>query len=83
MKLKQDSSDIGQNLKRLRLQAGYNCSDLVIRFQLLGIDFSYGIYRKVEQNRCNVKVRELTALKEIFGVEYNEFFKAIFSDDSD
>ena len=75
MKLRQNRLGIGQNIKRLRLNAGYSQSQLVLKLQLLGVDISYDVYKKIEQNKYNIEVNELIALKYIFNVSYDEFFK--------
>lgn len=81
MKLKQDTIGIGHNLKRLRKAAGYSQSQLVLELQLLGIEISYDIYKKIEQNKYNIRVSELVVLKHIFNVSYDEFFKKLTLND--
>lgn len=80
MKLRQQPIGIGQNLKHLRLNANYSQSELVLKLQLLGIDISCDIYKKIEQNRYNIKICELIALQYLFNVSYDEFFKDLFLD---
>ena len=55
MKLKQDTIGIGQNLKRLRKRLGLSQSQFTRELQLLGISISYDIYKKMEQNRYNIR----------------------------
>ena len=43
--------------------------------QLMGIKISKSSYAKIETNRMNIKVSELIALKQIFGVDFNTFFE--------
>lgn len=74
MKIKQTHYGIGQNIKRLRLQAGLSQSQLVIKLQLLGLDISYDIYKKIEQNRYNIDISLLVALHSIYNISYDEFF---------
>ncbi len=80
MKLKQEPVGIGQNLKRLRLQAGYSQSRLVKQLQEMGITITTDIYKKMEQNRYNIRIIELMALREIYGISYDEFFGGLFFD---
>lgn len=80
MKLRQDKLGIGHNIKRHRLESGYSQSQLVVELQLLGLDISCDIYKKIEQNRYNIRVCELIALKQLFCVSYDEFFKDLFLD---
>lgn len=77
MKIKQDGIGIGKNLKRLRKGAGYSQSKLVIELQLLGIDISCDIYKKMERNKYNIRVCELIALQQIYKVSFDEFFRDI------
>lgn len=74
MKLKQDVIGIGQNLKRLREDLGLSQSQFTRELQLLGVSISCDIYKKMEQNRYNIRIYELMAMKQIFGVSYDEFF---------
>ncbi len=80
MKLKQDKIGIGQNLKRLRIQHGLSQSQFTRELQLLGISISCDIYKKMEQNRYNIRICELMAMQHIFNVSYDEFFKDLTRD---
>lgn len=77
MKLKQSPIGIGHNIKELRLKAGYSQSELVRELQLLGLNISYDMYKKIEQNKYNIRITELIGLKYILGVSYEEFFKGL------
>ncbi|MCI8566909.1 MAG: helix-turn-helix transcriptional regulator [Lachnospiraceae bacterium] len=83
MKLKQDTIGIGQNLKRLRKRLGLSQSQFTRELQLLGISISYDIYKKMEQNRYNIRIYELIAMKQILNVDYDEFFVGLALDDID
>ena len=83
MKLKQDNIGIGQNLKRLRKRLGLSQSQFTRELQLLGISISYDIYKKMEQNRYNIRIYELIAMKQILNVDYDEFFVGLALDDID
>ncbi|MDO4294058.1 MAG: helix-turn-helix transcriptional regulator [Eubacteriales bacterium] len=77
MKLKQRPVGIGRNLKRLRLRAGYSQSQLVGILQQNGLSISLDMYKKMEQDRYSIRVRDLAALRELYGVSYDEFFQGI------
>lgn len=77
MKLKQSPIGIRHNIKELRLKAGYSQSELVRELQLLGLNISYDMYKKIEQNKYNIRITELIGLKYILGVSYEEFFKGL------
>lgn len=66
--------DIGHNIQRLRKAAKMTQDQTVAKLQLMGLEISKSTYAKIETNRMNVRVSELVALKEIFGVEFNDFF---------
>lgn len=81
MKLKQDTIGIGQNLKRLRKQIGLSQSQFVRELQLHGVNISCDIYKKMEQNRYNIRICELMVMKNIFNVSYDEFFQNLSIED--
>lgn len=80
MKLKQDTIGIGHNLKRLREQTGLSQSQFTRELQLNGVPISCDIYKKMEQNRYNIRICELMVMKQIFDVSYDEFFKDLVVD---
>ena len=72
-KIKQDII-IGQNIRILRMQAGYTQEQVIAKLQLRGIDISRSIYSQIECGTYNIRVSELIALSELFGTDYNAFF---------
>ena len=77
MKLKQSTMCIGQNFKRLRLQAGYSQSQMVTQLQLAGVNISYDIYKKIEQNRYNVDIEILVTFHDLLHVTYDDIFQGL------
>ncbi|MEZ3446388.1 MAG: helix-turn-helix domain-containing protein [Lachnospiraceae bacterium] len=71
------SPQFGKNLRTLRKQHGYTQEELVIKLQLLGQDISRSIYAQMECGSYNIRITELVALKEIYDISYDEFFKDI------
>ena len=69
--------DIGENIQRLRKAAGMTQEQAVARLQLMGLRISKSTYAKLETNRMNIKVSELVALREIFQVDYQDFFAGL------
>ena len=67
--------DIGHQIAALRKAAGYTQEQTVAKLQLMGLDISKSTYAKIETNRMNIRISELVALKEIFRVEFNDFFR--------
>lgn len=66
--------DIGHNIQKLRKAAGLTQDQVVAKMQLMGLEISKSTYAKIETNRMNIRISELVAVKEIFGVEFNDFF---------
>lgn len=72
-KIKQDIN-IGQNIRALRMKAGFTQEQVITKLQLRGIDISRSIYSQIECGTYNIKVSELIALSELYGTDYNAFF---------
>ncbi len=66
--------DIGHNIQALRKAAWLTQDQTVAKLQLMGSEIAKSTYAKIETNRMNIRVSELVALREIFGVEYDAFF---------
>ena len=70
--------NIGQNIRRLRKGANLTQEEVLARLQLTGLEISKSTYAKLETNRMNIKASELVALKIIFNVSFDEFFKDLY-----
>ena len=68
---------IGSNIKRLRLERGMKATEVIAKLQLKNVNVTTGIFSKVENGRNNPTVDMLIALKEIFNVSFDEFFKKV------
>ena len=66
---------IGSNIRRLQEERGMKSTEVIAKLQLMDINVISGIYSKVLNGRNNPSVDMLLALKEIFNVNYDEFFK--------
>ncbi len=75
-KIKQDIS-IGHNIKEMRKNCKMTQEQVSAKLQLEGIDMSRSFYSHIELGIYNIRVSELVALKKIFNVEYNDFFKGL------
>ena len=75
-KIKQDIN-IGNNLKRIRMNPGMTQENVVTQLQLLGIDMTSNFYAHIEQGRYSIRVSELAGLRKIFDVGYEDFFVGI------
>ncbi|MGL5434539.1 MAG: helix-turn-helix domain-containing protein [Lachnospiraceae bacterium] len=67
--------DIGQNIQKLRRNAGLTQDETVAKMHLMGLEISKSTYAKIETNRMNIKVSELVALSKIFNAEVGTFFE--------
>lgn len=69
------NSKFGYNLRKLRKEHGYTQEQLVAKLQLLDQDISRSMYAQIECGTYNIKITELMALKEIYNIPYDDFFK--------
>lgn len=69
-----NTPSFGSNLRMLRRAAGMTQEQVVIKMQLRGHDITRSIYSQFECGVYNIRVDELIALKQIFGVTYDDFF---------
>ena len=67
--------DIGGNIQRARKNCGLTQDQTIAKLQLMGIEISRSTYAKIETNRINIRVSELLAFSQLFGVDI-----AFFSD---
>ena len=75
-KIRQDKG-IGRNIRAMRLASHMTQEQVVAKLQLAGWDVSRSIYSQMESGTYNIRVGELVALKNIFGVEYDAFFEGL------
>ena len=68
---------IGSNIRRLRVERNMKATEVIAKLQLKGINVTTGIFSKVEHGRNNPTVDMIIALRKIFDVDYEEFFKSI------
>ena len=66
-----------KNLLRLRGESGLSQYALAREMQLRGSSMSRSTYAKIELGQGNIKASDLVALKEIYDVDYDEFFKDV------
>lgn len=78
-KLKTDAS-FGANLRKLRIEHGYTQEQLVAKMQLMNQNISRSAYAQIECGHYNIRISELIALKEIYGVSYDRFFESLTID---
>lgn len=71
------NNTFGQNLQRIRTSCGLSQEQTIARLQVLGSPLSRSTYSLIELGRGNIYVSDLVGLKQIFQVDYTEFFKDI------
>lgn len=76
MRIRQDDKkyNLGVNIRRFRMERHLTQEQTVAKMQLLGVDISRGTYSQIECGIVNIRVEDLLALREIFGVEIGQFF---------
>ncbi len=68
---------LGQNIAKMRIERGWSQADVVRKLQLVGSPLSRDGYANIETGRGNVFDSDLVALKEVFGVDFADFFVGI------
>lgn len=68
---------LSSNIKRLRADSGLSQIKVVEQMNLLGSNLDRPSYAKIELGRRNIKVTDLVALKQVYNVDFSEFFKGI------
>lgn len=68
---------IGDNIKRIRMSCGLTQEQTVARMQVLGSTISRSTYSLIEMGRGNIYASDLVALKTVFNVSFDDFFKDV------
>lgn len=68
---------LGENIRRIRTECGLTQEQTVAQMQLLGSPLSRSTFSIIEMGCGNLFVSDLVALKMVFQVEYDEFFRGI------
>ena len=67
----------GENLKQIRRNKGLTQEQTVTKLQLLGSPISRSTYSLIEMGRGNIFISDLIGLKQIFKVDFDDFFEGI------
>ena len=68
---------IGDNIKSIRMSCGLTQEQTVARMQVLGSTISRSTYSLIEMGRGNIYASDLVALKAVFNVSFDDFFKDV------
>lgn len=74
-KIKQDSIQIGQNIRRIRKSAKIGQTELSIRLQLRGVDMTRESLVKIERGIQHIYATQLRAIKEELNTTYDELLQ--------
>lgn len=66
--------NMGDNLRRLRAQAGLSQEKLCAELQRRGCDIGRTTYAKYEAGELNIRASVIVALKEIYNCSFDDFF---------
>lgn len=69
--------NMGDNLKRLRKEAGFSQEKLCTQLQLQGCDIGRTTYAKYEAGELNIRASVLVQLKKIYNCSYDVFFEGL------
>lgn len=68
-------TNIGTNIRRIRLESKISQTDLVRILQLMGVDITREALVKIEKGTQHVKVSQLKAIKTALGTSYEELLE--------
>ena len=66
---------LGRNIQNIRMAKQMSQKDVTTKLQLMGSIMSRSTLANIETGRRNIKASDIKALKIIFDVDYEEFFK--------
>lgn len=75
-KLRRDLN-MGENLKKLRVSAGYSQEQLCGELQRRGCDIARSAYAKYEAGQLNIRISILMELRKIYHCSYDDFFAGL------
>ena len=79
-KLRRDRN-MGNNLKRMRLERRISQEKLCVELQRRGCDIGRTTYEKYETGELNIRISVLIALKKIYSCSYDDFFEGLDEDE--
>ena len=73
--------NMGNNLKRMRLERRISQEKLCVELQRRGCDIGRTTYEKYETGELNIRISVLIALKKIYSCSYDDFFEGLDEDE--
>ena len=74
-KVKQDSIQLGKNIRRIRKEQKIGQTELVALMQLKNVQITRETLVKIERGIQHIRATQLKAIKEILNTSYEEIFK--------
>lgn len=74
-KVKQDSIQLGKNIRRIRKEQKIGQTELVALMQLKNVQITRETLAKIERGIQHIKATQLKVIKEILNTSYEEIFK--------
>ena len=75
-KIRRDRN-MGDNLRRLRVDKGISQEKLCAELQRRGCDIGRTTYAKYEAGELNIRASVIIELRKIYGCAYDEFFEGL------
>ena len=69
--------NMGNNLKRMRLERRISQEKLCAELQRRGCDIGRTTYEKYETGELNIRISVLIALNKIYSCSYDDFFEGL------
>lgn len=69
--------NMGDNLRRLRDNAGLSQEKLCAELQICGCDIGRSTYAKYEAGELNIRASVIVNLRKIYNCSYDEFFAGL------
>ena len=73
--------NMGNNLKRMRLERRISQEKLCVELQRRGCDIGRTTYEKYETGELNIRISVLITLKKIYSCSYDDFFEGLDEDE--
>lgn len=74
-KIKQSEIDIGENIRRIRLEKGYGQTELVRMLQLIDINMTREALVKIERGIQHITGSQLRGIRDCLDTTYDELLK--------
>ncbi len=74
-KIKQDSIQLGANIRRIRKQRNIGQTELAVMLQLMGVDMTRECLVKIERGIQHIYASQLSAIKTALETTYDELFR--------